>query len=203
MQPSLKLLRRRNCADWKLRRSRLLKHGENGKGVLSRRYPDTIARRILAIGQVTERFRFVHGDAFTVMQRYQSSRNTVFFIDPPYTAGGKSAGSRLYTHSVLGHERLFSVCEELAGDFLMTYDNAPEVVALAYKHGFQAKAVPMKNTHHAEMSELLIGRNLDWVEEGAVFREESVPYRVSMRKEAKPHAKKREKKQSVNRKVLT
>jgi DNA adenine methylase len=166
----------------------LLKHGENGKGVLSRWYPDTIARRILAIGQVTERFRFVHGDAFTVMQRYQSSRNTVFFIDPPYTAGGKSAGSRLYTHSVLDHERLFSVCEKLAGDFLMTYDNAPEVVALAHKHGFQAKAVPMKNTHHAEMSELLIGRNLDWVEDGAVFREEPAPYRVSMRK---PKEKKR------------
>ncbi|MEN9574031.1 MAG: hypothetical protein RL514_1886 [Verrucomicrobiota bacterium] len=188
MQPSLKLLRQRNCAGWNLRRSRLLKHGENGKGVLSRWYPDTIARRILAIGQVTERFRFVHGDAFTVMQRYQSSRNTVFFIDPPYTAGGKSAGSRLYTHSVLDHERLFSVCEKLAGDFLMTYDNAPEVVALAHKHGFQAKAVPMKNTHHAEMSELLIGRNLDWVEDGAVFREEPAPYRVSMRK---PKEKKR------------
>lgn len=163
----------------------VLKHGENGKGVLSRWYPETIAKRIATIGLVAERIRFVHGDAFAVMHRYQSSRNTVFFIDPPYTAGGKSAGSRLYTHSALDHEKLFSVCEKLSGDFLMTYDNAPEVVALAYKHGFQAKAVPMKNTHHAEMSELLIGRNLDWVEDGAVFREEPAPYRVSMRTGAK------------------
>lgn len=142
----------------------VLKHGENGKGVLSRWYPDTIAKRINAIGLVADRIRFVHEDAFTVMQRYHSSRNTVFFIDPPYTAGGKRAGSRLYTHSAIDHERLFSVCEKLAGDFLMTYDNAPEVMALAHKYGFQARAVAMKSTHHAEMTELLIGRNLDWVE---------------------------------------
>jgi len=44
----------------------------------------------------------------------------------------------------------------------MTYDDAPEVRALAQAHGFDAHAVPMKNTHHAEMMELLIGRNLDW-----------------------------------------
>lgn len=142
----------------------VLKHGENGKGVLSRWYPDTIAKRIAAIGLVADRLRFMHEDAFAVMQRYQSSRSTVFFIDPPYTAGGKRAGSRLYTHSAIDHERLFSVCEQLAGDFLMTYDNAPEVMALAYKYGFQAKAVAMKSTHHAEMTELLIGRNLDWFE---------------------------------------
>ena len=33
-------------------------------------------------------------------------------------------------------------------------------------------------THHAEMNELLIGRNLDWVEDVGVFREEATPYRV-------------------------
>lgn len=44
----------------------------------------------------------------------------------------------------------------------MTYDNAPEVIALAHQHRFQTRAIAMKSTHHAEMSELLIGRNLDW-----------------------------------------
>jgi hypothetical protein len=34
----------------------------------------------------------------------------------------------------------------------------------------------MKNTHHAEMNELLIGRDLSWVENGGVFRELSPPY---------------------------
>jgi DNA adenine methylase len=109
----------------------------------------------------------------------------VFSIDPPYTAGGKSAGSRLYTHSVIDHEKLFSICETLKGDFLMTYDNAEEVLALAERHGFETKAVAMKNTHHAEMDELLIGRDLSWVEDGGVFREEATPYRVGSEKPAK------------------
>lgn len=45
----------------------------------------------------------------------------------------------------------------------MTYDNAGSVLELAGKFGFDTQSVAMKNTHHAEMSELLIGRNLNWV----------------------------------------
>jgi DNA adenine methylase len=150
----------------------VLKNGENGKGILSRWYPQTIAKRITNIGHVASRIEFIHGDAFVELARFQNDRDAVFFIDPPYTAGGKSAGSRLYTHSEVDHDRLFALCEELHGDFLMTYDNAEEVRALAERHGFETKPVAMKNTHHAEMNELLIGRNLGWVEDGGVFREE-------------------------------
>ena len=74
----------------------------------------------------------------------------------------KSAGSRLYLHSVLNHEQLFSVAATVAGDFLMTYDNAPGVRDLAQRYGFDTLPIPMKNTHHAEMTELLIGRDLEW-----------------------------------------
>lgn len=150
----------------------ILKNGENGKGILSRWYPQTIGSRITNIELISKRLEFIHGNAFEVMNEYRKNKDAVFFIDPPYTAGGKSAGSRLYTHSIIDHERLFSLCEKLTGDFLMTYDNADEVQALAEKHGFQTKPVAMKNTHHAEMDELLIGKNLDWVEDGGVFREE-------------------------------
>ena len=110
-----------------------------------------------------------------MIARFQKETDAVFFIDPPYTAGGKRAGSRLYTHSEIDHEQLFSVCEKLGGDFLMTYDNAEAVRALAEKHGFETKPVAMKNTHHADMDELLIGRNLDWVEEGGLFRKHHRP----------------------------
>ena len=163
----------------------MLKNGENGKGILSRWYPQTIARRITHIELVAKRIEFIHGDAFEVMEKYRKDKDTVFFIDPPYTAGGKSAGSRLYTHSVIDHEKLFSICEKLKGDFLMTYDNAEEVLALAKRYGFETKAVSMKNTHHAEMDELLIGRDLSWVEDGGVFREEYTPYRVASEKSRK------------------
>ncbi len=158
----------------------VLKHGENGKGILSRWYPQTIAKRMTNIEFVTKRLEFIHGDAFEILTEYRKDQSAVFFIDPPYTAGGKRAGSRLYTHSEIDHDKLFSFCEKLRGDFLMTYDNAEEVRVLAERHGFSVKPVAMKNTHHAEMSELLIGRNLDWVEDGGIFREEPVSYKVTL-----------------------
>jgi DNA adenine methylase len=139
-----------------------LKRGENGKGIASRWYADTLARRILALGELRGRITVVEGDGLEVMRRNIRRRDAAFFIDPPYTAGGKRAGSRLYTHSEIDHEDLFRLTSQAAGDFLMTYDNAKDVQELADKYGFAARLVAMKNTHHAKMSELLIGRDLSW-----------------------------------------
>lgn len=125
--------------------------------------------------RVSGRIKFFHGDSFEVLTKFRRNAKAVFFVDPPYTAGGKSAGSRLYIHSVIDHEKLFSLCENLQDEFLMTYDNAEEVHVLAERHGFETKAVSMKNTHHAEMNELLIGRDLSWVEAGGIFREDLSP----------------------------
>lgn len=139
------------------------KFGENGRGIASRWYPETLKRRILDIARVRGRVSFVEGDGIRVMRTQASRRDAVFFIDAPYTASNKRAGSRLYNHSELDHEELFRVADTLAGDFLMTYDDAEEVRELAYRHGFDTCVVAMKNTHHAKTTELLIGRDLHWV----------------------------------------
>ena len=141
----------------------LIKNGENGKGISSRWYPLTLQRRILAIGRVAERIHFIHGDGFAVMNENANRPDAVYFIDPPYTAAEKRAGKRLYAHNELDHEALFELAATLKGDFLMTYDNAEGVEALARRHDFDTQTIAMKNTHHAEMTELLIGRNLDWI----------------------------------------
>lgn len=140
----------------------LVKSGENGKGVASRWYPQTLKRRILDIVAIRDRLTFEHGDGIAVMRRYAAWPDAVFFIDPPYTASRKKAGTRLYTHNEVDHAELFQVTSSLAGDFLMTYDDADEVRQLAARHGFDTLLVAMKSTHHARMAELLIGRNLDW-----------------------------------------
>jgi len=142
--------------------SGVLKHGENGKGIKSRWYPETLYKRIVNISQVKERLRFIHGDGLTVMRENAHRTNIAFFIDPPYTAAGKKAGKRLYSHNELDHEELFAIAAKLRGNFLMTYDNASGAKALAEKYNFNTLAIAMKNTHHAEMTELLIARNLDW-----------------------------------------
>ncbi|MDQ3256944.1 MAG: DNA adenine methylase [Acidobacteriota bacterium] len=142
----------------------ILKHGENGKGIKSRWYPETLQKRILDIVSRRDRIRFIEGDGMRILAENASRADAVFFIDPPYTAGkGKRAGKRLYAYSELDHEELFRIASTLEGDFLMTYDNAKDVLELAEKFGLDTQTVVMKNTHHAEMSELLIGRNLSWL----------------------------------------
>ncbi len=143
--------------------SGLIKTGECGKGIFSRWYPNTLARRFREIHLLHTRISFRQEDAFCVLEEYRNAGNAVFFIDPPYTAGGKKAGKRLYNHYNVDHDRLFRTCANLSGDFIMTYDNASEVRKLAYRYGLEVKPVSMKNTHHAQMTELIIGRNLDWI----------------------------------------
>ena len=46
----------------------------------------------------------------------------------------------------------------------MTYDNAEEVKAMTQRHGFQMRLIPMTNTHHAAMEELVIGKDLSWMD---------------------------------------
>lgn len=155
-----------------------IRHGENGKGIGSRWYPATLATRLRNLSQVAGRIDFRHADGLLVMEEFSQSSNVVYFIDPPYTAGGKRAGRRLYTHHLLDHERLFSLCERLQGDFLLTYDEADEVKELVRRHNFQMRLIPMKNTHHATLKELVIGRDLSWLDELPVVRETIADYRV-------------------------
>ena len=142
-----------------------IKYGENGKGIASRWYASTLVRRIREIATVRHRITFIEGDAFSVMTAQGGQRHAAWFIDPPYTAAGKKAGSRLYTHFELDHNHLFDVAAALSGHFLMTYDNASEIRQMAQERGFDTKLVAMTNTHHATMSELLIGRDLKWVQQ--------------------------------------
>jgi DNA adenine methylase len=115
-------------------------------------------------------------------RNFHRSREALYFIDPPYTAGGKRAGRRLYTHHAIDHDQLFTLCESLQGDFLMTYDEADEVKELARRHHLAMRLIPMKNTHHATMKELVIGRDLAWLDELPVVHEAVAEYRVEAEK---------------------
>jgi DNA adenine methylase len=134
----------------------LVKEGEAGRGLMSRWYPETLATRIKILRDIKDRISFEQGDAFEVVNRFAGDPDAFFFIDPPYTAGGKKAGSRLYTHNEIDHEGLFALMASVRGSVMMTYDDAPEVREMAERHGFRIELVPMKNTHHAIIYELLI-----------------------------------------------
>jgi DNA adenine methylase len=137
----------------------VMKEGENGRGMASRWYPETLRKRIRAILEVKPWVRFEQGDGVEAIRDNADRTDAVFFIDPPYTV----AGRRLYTYNQVNHAEIFDILAGARGDFLMTYDDAAEIRQLAARHGFDTDLVPMKSTHHAEMKELVIGRDLGWL----------------------------------------
>ena len=142
----------------------LVKTGEKGRGLNSRWYPQTLAQRIREINRLRDRLTFVEGDGFALIEEHKADEDAVFYIDPPYTL----AARRLYTKWQIDHARLFAAMRDCRGDFLMSYDNTVEVVELAKQNGFETRAISMKNTHHAKMTELLIGKDLSWLSSGSV-----------------------------------
>ena len=132
--------------------------GENGKGLASRWYPETIVNRLQEITKHADRISFCETDGMKMLEAFSGELGggAAVFVDPPYTAGGKRAGKRLYAHSEIDHLLLFEMLAESGADFLMTYDLSYEVAALVQKHGFHAVQVTMKNTHHARIPELVI-----------------------------------------------
>ena len=136
----------------------LMKSGEAGKGLKSRWYSETLKKRILDIIERKKSITFIKGDGIAYLQSIAKRQDVACLVDPPYTV----AGRRLYAHSEIDHDLLFRVVAKSKFQFLMTYDNCEAVHVLAEKYGLDTQEVAMKNTHHAVMSELLIGRDLSW-----------------------------------------
>jgi DNA adenine methylase len=135
-----------------------LKNGENGKGIASRWYPETLYKRITAIQSVQQKVTFKEGNAFDILKEHQNEKNFYFFIDPPYTVAGK----RLYTFFDIDHEGLFAAVAKLKGRFMLTYDDTEEIRELALKYKLPFKTIPMKTTHHLLKQEIIVTDNLDW-----------------------------------------
>lgn len=138
--------------------SGLLKSGENGKGITSRWYPETITKRIATIAQIKDKFEFHQGNAFDFIEKYINSPAAAFFVDPPYTASLKKAGRRLYQYYDINHGSLFSLLSKTSNPFMLTYDFDQNVIEMAEQYKFDFTKVPMKGTHHSVRYELLITR---------------------------------------------
>ena len=139
--------------------SGLIKAGENGRGLTSRWYPETLVERIRLLTELRERISFHEADGMAALEEHGDDSSSFIFVDPPYTAGnGKRAGSRLYDHSSVDHERIFTLLENGKAPFMATYDDDLDVISLAKRSSFTLEYVSMKNTHHNCMQELLITR---------------------------------------------
>ncbi len=138
----------------------LIRSGENGAGISSRWYPDTLVDRIKNIAEHSDKLLFCESDGVRLLELLCDRPGAAFFVDPPYTAkGGKQPGTRLYNHNNLDHARIFAALAESQANFLMTYDCSSEIIALVRRHEFHAALVEMKSRSHLRMPELLITRD--------------------------------------------
>ncbi len=153
----------------------LSRMGENGKGVASRWYPETLVARLRDIQRHARRIAFYEGDGMQLLDSVTQLSHATLFIDPPYTAGGKRAGRRLYANHEVDHPAIFERLSDCDTDFLMTYDAAPEILDLVRRHQFVAVQVTMKNTHHARLPELIVTRRPVFVESASPQRSLSLP----------------------------
>ena len=131
----------------------LLKFGD-GRGVASRWYPEALAERVGAIGDLANRITFVEGDGMEVLANPPEGPHIVF-VDPPYPG----AGQRLYAYSDVEPAAVFGILSEVDSDFLLTYNATDEICHLVRRHDFAASVVVMRNTHHHDTRELLITRH--------------------------------------------
>ncbi len=63
---------------------------------------------------------------------------------------------------------------------------------MARAHGFQMRLIPMTNTHHATMEELVIGKNLSWMDSFPAVHEPKVKYVVQKEKKSMKGNKKQD-----------
>jgi DNA adenine methylase len=134
----------------------LIKTGENGRGLNSRWYPETLARRIREINRQKDKMTFVEGNGFDLIEEHKADVEAAFYIDPPYTI----AARRLYKVWQIDHAKLFAAMAACRGDFLMSYDYTAEIVALAKKHGFESRPIAPSKSAGKVSTHLLIGKNL-------------------------------------------
>ena len=69
--------------------------GENGRGVASRWYPETLAKRLRALGSMSHAVEFVEGDAFRLIQKHLESKDVAFLstrLTPLAWASAQDAG---------------------------------------------------------------------------------------------------------------
>jgi DNA adenine methylase len=137
----------------------LVKTGESNKGIASRWYPETLAKRISEIHSLRSKIEFIEADGLQTILNHAEDTQTAFFVDPPYPV----AGRRLYRYHDVDHRELFRALKGIKGSVLITYDHSSVIQALAEEFGFETRLVPMKSTHHERKYELLIGKDLTWL----------------------------------------
>jgi DNA adenine methylase len=133
-----------------------LNYGDAGKGILSRWYPETLAKRIETVHRLRKKLTFIEGDGLEALREYQSTPRTVAFVDPPYVARGRGAGLRLYRYCDVDCEELFRLVRNFSGPVIITYHRSEIVQREATASGIRCRTVNMHTAHDVAKRQLIL-----------------------------------------------
>ena len=121
-------------------------------------YPEALSQRLAMVRALASRIIIHHMKAVECLRKY-SHANYSAYIDAPYPGLEKD----LYRKAHMNHAELFETLATWPGNWFATYNNDALVGALCHQHGFRYERLQMRNAHHIQKTELIIGRNLDWL----------------------------------------
>jgi DNA adenine methylase len=133
-----------------------LNYGEAGKGIHSRWYPETLAKRIESIRALRQKLTFIEGDGLQTLRDFRSTPHTVAFVDPPYVAKKRGAGLRLYTYHDVDCEELFKIAQAFSGPMIITYHRSEIVQREADAVGIECRTVNMHTAHAVSKRQLIL-----------------------------------------------
>ena len=133
-----------------------LKRGEDDKGISSRWYPETLAKRIERIHALRSKITFREGDGLTMLKSFAKQHHVAAFVDPPYTANGKGAGVRLYRHHEVDSAKLFKIAKQFSGPMIITYHRSVIVRKQAEAVAIKCRTVDVRTAHSVKRRELIM-----------------------------------------------
>ena len=126
--------------------------------IAERWYPEALSQRLAMVRALASRIIIHHMEAVECLRKY-SHANYSAYIDAPYPGLGKD----LYRKADMNHAELFGTLATWPGHWFATYNNDALVGALCQQHGFRYERLLMRNAHHLQKTELVIGRDIDWL----------------------------------------
>ena len=133
-----------------------LNQGENGNGIHSRWYPETLAQRVELTRALRTKITFVEGDGLDLLRNFINDRRAVAFVDPPYVVRGRGAGARLYSYCDVDCDKLFEIIRAFCGGMVITYHRSVVVERLAGESGLERHTVTVQTGHSRCKRELIM-----------------------------------------------
>jgi len=133
-----------------------LNQGENGNGIHSRWYPETLAQRVESTHALRAKLTFDPRDGLEVLRSFSTKPRAIAFVDPPYVVKGRGAGRRLYTHCDVDCEKLFEIVKRFLGPMIITYHRSVIIERLADAAGIERHTVTMQTGHTRSKRELIM-----------------------------------------------